>query len=64
MTADGAAAPTLESSSGLRSWRAMRALTWIARNDRSAEVNGTRLGDLSCERLPDGLPDEVHHTMG
>jgi hypothetical protein len=36
---------------------------WIARNDRSTVVDGQRLGDLSVERLPDGLPRDVLRTI-
>jgi hypothetical protein len=36
---------------------------WIARNDRSRVEQGRRLGDLSVERLPDGLPAEVRRTI-
>jgi hypothetical protein len=36
---------------------------WIARNDRSTTVNGTRLGDLSAETLPEGLPEAVRRTI-
>lgn len=36
---------------------------WIARNDRATTVNGTRLGDLSVEALPEGLPAEVRRTI-
>jgi hypothetical protein len=36
---------------------------WIARNDRSTIERGQRLGDLSVERLPEGLPVEVRRTI-
>ena len=36
---------------------------WIARNDRSTVVDGERLGDLSVEGLPEGLPAEVLRTI-
>jgi hypothetical protein len=32
---------------------------WVARNDRNVEYDGDRLGDLSIEKLPPGLPDDV-----
>src|SRR5262249_1672473 len=37
---------------------------WVAANDRGVTVDGTRLGDLSVERLPSGLPDEVRRRIG
>jgi hypothetical protein len=36
---------------------------WIARNDRSRVVEGHRLGDLSVESLPEGLPADVRRTI-
>ena len=36
---------------------------WIARNDRSATVDGQVLGDLSLEKLPDWLPPDVLKTV-
>jgi hypothetical protein len=36
---------------------------WIAQNDRSTIEQGQRLGDLSVERLPDGLPEDVLRTI-
>ncbi|HEY6731400.1 MAG TPA: hypothetical protein VI039_10280 [Solirubrobacterales bacterium] len=36
---------------------------WIARNDRSRQVDGYRLGDLSVESLPDGLPADARNTI-
>lgn len=36
---------------------------WIARNDRSRQVDGHRLGDLSVDSLPEGLPAEVRRTI-
>ena len=36
---------------------------WIARNDRATTINGTRLGDLSVDALPEGLPAEVRRTI-
>lgn len=36
---------------------------WIARNDRSRTEQGHCLGDLSVERLPEGLPAEVRRTI-
>jgi hypothetical protein len=36
---------------------------WIARNDRSTVIDGQRLGELSVEHLPDGLPRDVRRTI-
>jgi hypothetical protein len=36
---------------------------WIARNDRSKVVEGHRLGDLSVDSLPEGLPADVRRTI-
>jgi hypothetical protein len=37
---------------------------WVATNDRGVTVDGSRLGDLSIDRLPSGLPDEVRRRIG
>ena len=37
---------------------------WIARNDRSASVDGVRLGDLSLDALPRGLPADAERVIG
>jgi hypothetical protein len=36
---------------------------WVAANDRGVAYEGQRLGDLSVERLPSGLPDEVRRRI-
>jgi hypothetical protein len=36
---------------------------WVAANDRTVSYNGTKLGDLSVEKLPSGLPDEVRRRI-
>jgi hypothetical protein len=36
---------------------------WVAANDRGVTYDGQRLGDLSIERLPSGLPDEVRRRI-
>ena len=36
---------------------------WIARNDRSTIVDDVRLGDLSAETLPEGLPADLMRTI-
>ncbi|MBA3377170.1 MAG: EVE domain-containing protein [Actinobacteria bacterium] len=36
---------------------------WVAQNDRGVEYNGARLGDLSTEALPPGLPDDVRRRV-
>jgi type II restriction enzyme len=48
----------------LRLWRDMGLDTWVARNDRSATSDGTRLSDLATvDQLPVGLPDAVRRTI-
>jgi EVE domain len=36
---------------------------WVAQNDRNVEHDGTRLGDLSIDSLPPGLPDDVRRRI-
>lgn len=37
---------------------------WVAANDRNVVFDGHRLGDLSVDALPTGLPEEVRRRIG
>jgi hypothetical protein len=36
---------------------------WVAANDRGVAINGGKLGDLSVDTLPSGLPDDVRRRI-